>query len=64
MLTGAGADAAMLHHVLVTPKIVARCRAAGAAVFAWTVETRDDLERVLAAGVDGAIANDLGLFDE
>ena len=39
MLAGAGADAAMLHHALVTPKVVARCRAAGAAVFAWTVET-------------------------
>ena len=64
MLTGAGADAAMLHHALVTPKVVARCRAAGAAVLAWTVETRDDLERVLAAGADGAIANDLSLFDE
>jgi glycerophosphoryl diester phosphodiesterase len=64
MLTAAGAEAAMLHHALVTPRLVARCRAAGAAVFAWTVETRDDLARVLAAGADGVIANDPGLFDE
>ena len=64
MLAAAGADAAMLHHALVTPKVVAGCRAAGAAVFAWTIETRDDLERVLAAGADGAIANDPSLFDE
>jgi glycerophosphoryl diester phosphodiesterase len=64
MLAAAGADAAMLHHALVTPKVVARCRAAGAAVFAWTIETRDDLSRVLAAGADGAIANDPSLFDE
>jgi len=64
MLAAAGADAAMLHHALVTPKVVARCRDAGAAVFAWTIETRDDLSRVLAAGADGAIANDPSLFDE
>lgn len=64
MLASAGAQAAMLHHALVTPRLVARCRAAGAAVFAWTVETRDDLRRVLAAGADGVIANDPSLFDE
>ena len=64
MLAAAGADAAMLHHALVTPKVVARCRDVGAAVFAWTIETRDDLSRVLAAGADGAIANDPSLFDE
>jgi len=64
MLASAGADAAMLHHALVTPKVVAACRAAGAGVFAWTIETGDDLRRVLAAGADGAIANDPSLFDE
>jgi len=64
MLSSAGADAAMLHHSLVTPTVVARCRAAGAQVFAWTIETADDLGRVLAAGADGAIANDPSLFDE
>jgi glycerophosphoryl diester phosphodiesterase len=64
MLAAAGADAAMLHHALVTPRLVARCHAAGAAVFAWTLETRADLLRVLAAGADGAIANDPSLFDQ
>ena len=64
MLASAGAQAAMLHHALVTPRLVARCRAAGAVVFAWTVETHDDLQRVLAAGADGVIANDPNLFDE
>lgn len=64
MLASAEAEAAMLHHALVTPKVVARCRAAGAQVFAWTIETGDDLRRVLAAGADGAIANDPSLFDD
>jgi glycerophosphoryl diester phosphodiesterase len=64
MLASAQAEAAMLHHALVTPKVVARCRAAGAQVFAWTIETGDDLRRVLAAGADGAIANDPSLFDD
>ena len=64
MLAAAGAEAAMLHHALVTPRLVTRCHAAGAAVFAWTLETRADLLRVLAAGADGAIANDPSLFDQ
>lgn len=62
MLGAALADAAMLHHTLVTDRLVRRCHAAGAAVFAWTVEGRADLERVLAAGADGVIANDPTLF--
>ena len=64
MLARAGADAAMLQHRLVSPKVVARCHAAGAAVFAWTVESDDDLRRVLAAGADGVIADDPNLFDD
>jgi len=64
MLAAAGAEAAMLHHALVTPKVVARCRAVGAPVFAWTLESREDLRRVLAAGADGAIADDPSLFDQ
>jgi glycerophosphoryl diester phosphodiesterase len=62
MLRRAGADAAMLHHALVSPEVVARCHAGGAAVFAWTVDTATDLSRVLAAGADGAVADDPGLF--
>jgi glycerophosphoryl diester phosphodiesterase len=64
MLASARAEAAMLHYALVTPRVVARCRDAGVAVFAWTVETEDDLRRVVAAGADGVIANDPSLFDQ
>ena len=64
MLAGAGARAAMLQHALVSAGVVERCHAMGAAVFAWTVEAPADLERVLAAGADGVIANDPSLFDE
>ena len=64
MLARAEADAAMLHHALVTPRVVSRCREAGASVFAWTIETPEELRRVLAAGADGAIANDPSLFDQ
>ena len=64
MLAAAEADAAMLHHALVSAEVVARCHAVGAAVFAWTVESADDLRRVLGAEADGAIADDPSLFDE
>jgi glycerophosphoryl diester phosphodiesterase len=64
MLASAQANAAMLHHALVSARVVERCHAAGAAVFAWTVEEPRDLRRVLAAGADGAIADDPSLFAE
>ena len=64
MLTRARADVALLHHSLVSRRLVERCHARGAAVLAWTVEDEVALERVLAAGVDGVIANDPGLFGD
>jgi glycerophosphoryl diester phosphodiesterase len=62
MLARARADAALLHHALVSRRLVERCHARGAAVLAWTVDDEIALERVLAAGVDGVIANDPDLF--
>ncbi len=64
MLARAHADTAMLHHALVSARLVQRCHARGAAVLAWTVEDTAALRQVLAAGVDGVIANDPGLFDD
>lgn len=64
MLARAGADAAMLHHALISRRLVERCHERGAAVLAWTVEDEAALGRVLAAGVDGVIANDPGLFGD
>jgi glycerophosphoryl diester phosphodiesterase len=58
MLARARADAAMLHYALVSPRLVERCHARGAAVLAWTVEDEVALRQVLAAGVDGVITND------
>ena len=59
----AGASALMLQHRLVSPGAVARAHAAGVPVLAWTVDAQPDLERVLAAGVDGVITNDPRIFD-
>jgi glycerophosphoryl diester phosphodiesterase len=64
MLARNRADAALLHHGLVTRKLVERCHARDAAVLAWTVEDDATLRQVLAAGVDGVIANDPGLFGD
>ena len=64
MLARSRADAAMLHYALVSRRLVKRCHARGAAVLAWTVEDRVALEHVLAAGVDGVIANDPGLLGD
>jgi glycerophosphoryl diester phosphodiesterase len=58
----AGASAVMLQHRLVTEASVGHAHAAGLPVLAWTVDEPGDLERVLAAGVDGVITNDPRIF--
>ena len=62
LLRRAGASVLMLQHALVTPRAVARAHALGAPVLAWTVDEPADLERVVAAGVDGVISNDPRIF--
>ena len=57
-LDRAGASAAMLHHALVTPRVVARCHARGAGVWAWTVNDGATAARVAAAGADAIITDD------
>jgi glycerophosphoryl diester phosphodiesterase len=52
----------MLQHALVTPSVVARAHGLGVPVLAWTVDDPDELARVDAAGVDGVITNDPGIF--
>jgi glycerophosphoryl diester phosphodiesterase len=51
-------EVAMLHYAVVSPAAVERCHAAGAAVWAWTVNSEDVAARVLSAGVDGLISDD------
>ena len=58
MARNAQADVLTLHHVVVSAETVRRCRERGLAVFAWTVNNRADLDRVLALGVDGVVTDD------
>ncbi len=62
MLRRAHADAAMLHHLVVSAALVARCRELGVPVFAWTVNHERALARVVSLGVDGVISDDPRLF--
>jgi glycerophosphoryl diester phosphodiesterase len=64
MLARTRADAAVLHWGLVSPRLVQRCHALGAAVLAWTIEDEAALSHALRAGVDGVIANDPRLLGE
>lgn len=58
----AGASALMLQHRLVTEPAVERAHALGIPVLAWTVDDRDELDRVVSCGVDGVITNDPRIF--
>ena len=62
MLRTAGANIAMLHYAVLSPGAVARCHAAGAAVWAWTVNEPDVLHEAVSHGVDGVISDDPRLF--
>ena len=62
LVARAGASAVMLQHRLATPEAVALAHEIGAPVLAWTVDEVADLERVVAAGVDGVITNDPRIF--
>ena len=62
LVARAGASAVMLQHRLATAEAVARAHEIGAPVLAWTVDEAADLERVVAAGVDGVITNDPRIF--
>ena len=53
-----GVTALLLQHRLVTRPAVDRAHAAGVHVLAWTVDEPADVERVVAAGVDGVTTND------
>jgi glycerophosphoryl diester phosphodiesterase len=62
LLRRSGAAALMLQHALVTRRAVAAAHALDVPVLAWTVDEPGDLERVLAAEVDGVITNDPRIF--
>jgi len=64
MLARAQADALVVHHALVSRTLVDRCHGWDRAVLAWTIEDDAALTRVLAAGVDGVIANDPRLLGD
>lgn len=57
VLAIAGASEAMLQHHVVTPTLVARLHARGRRANAWTVNEPDDLDRVVAAGVDSVTSD-------
>lgn len=53
-----GLDALTLQWLLVTPRLVERCHAAGVAVLAWTLQSREAANRLSTMEVDAMIADD------
>lgn len=62
MMLGTGAGVAMLHHLVLSPAVMERCRRLGVAVWAWTVNDRTSLARVEALGVDAVLSDDPAVF--
>lgn len=53
----ADAQAVMLQHRVITPRLVRALRQRGYGVFTWTVDDEADVWRVSRAGVDGLASN-------
>lgn len=62
LLARARGSALVLHHELVTARVVKRAHARGAPVVVWTVDTPEELSRVDRAGVDAVVTNDPSIF--
>jgi glycerophosphoryl diester phosphodiesterase len=62
LLRRVGASAAVLHYRVVSPAVVERCHAHGAAVLAWTVNDPELARRFDELGVDGVITDDPRIF--
>lgn len=52
-----GAEMLNVHHRFLNPRLVTLAHQAGLAVNAWTVNEESDMERMLAAQVDGIITD-------
>jgi glycerophosphoryl diester phosphodiesterase len=61
-LAATSARVAMLHYHVVSRAAVQRCHAAGVAVWAWTVNAPDVLDRLVELGVDGIVSDDPRIF--
>jgi glycerophosphoryl diester phosphodiesterase len=61
-LAATEARAAMLHFAVVSPTVVGRCREHGIAVWVWTVNEIELLDRLVTWGVDGVITDDPRIF--
>jgi glycerophosphoryl diester phosphodiesterase len=61
-LDRAGAAAAVIHHRLVTPALIARCHARGAALWAWTVNDPKAAAQLEEWGADAIITDDPRIF--
>jgi glycerophosphoryl diester phosphodiesterase len=62
MLRTTGASIAMLHYAVLSRAAIGRCHAAGAAVWAWTVNEPAVLDEAVSLGADGVISDDPRLF--
>jgi glycerophosphoryl diester phosphodiesterase len=50
------------NMALVDSKLISRFHAKGKRVYVWTIDTEDDLKRMIGFEVDGIITGDLGLI--
>jgi glycerophosphoryl diester phosphodiesterase len=61
-LTRSGAQCAQVPRRIVTREFIRRARVLGLDVHAWTLNSREEIERVLDLGADGVMTDDIVLL--
>lgn len=64
LLRGGTIDTVMAFHALVGRRLVSAVQDTGGEIYAWTVDDRSTIDRLVALGVDGIVSNDPRLFVE
>jgi glycerophosphoryl diester phosphodiesterase len=59
-----GVAAMWVYHPLITPRLARICDLAQVELIAWTVDELPQMQKLVAAGVDGICSNDPRLFAE
>jgi glycerophosphoryl diester phosphodiesterase len=57
-----GVAAMWVYHPLITPRLARICDLAKVELIAWTVDELPQMQKLVAAGVDGIVSNDPRLF--
>lgn len=64
MVESGEVEAVMAFYALISTRLINAVHDAGGELYAWTVDSAEEMARLFELGVDGIVSNDPRLFDE